>query len=72
MFQERWKQASAVLGIRVSEGLFVKLSRNARARDLADAAKKIESVQLSYSLVKNGQAEQVDENAQAVQNEIIQ
>ena len=38
-------------------------------RDLTDAAKKIESSQLSYSLVK---AEQVDENAKSVQNESIQ
>jgi integrase len=38
-------------------------------RDLTDAAKKIESSQLSYSLVK---VEQVDENAKSVQNESIQ
>jgi hypothetical protein len=38
-------------------------------RDLTDAAKKIESSQLSYSLVK---VEQVDENAKTVQNESIQ
>jgi integrase len=38
-------------------------------RDLIEAAKKIESSQLSYSLVK---VEQVDEKVKEVQNEIVQ
>jgi integrase len=38
-------------------------------RDLIEAAKKIESAELSYSLVK---VEQVDEKAKGVQNEIVQ
>lgn len=42
------------------------------ARDLADAAKKIESVALSYGLVKNGESEQVDENSKAEQHDTIQ
>jgi len=41
-------------------------------RDLVDAAKKIESVQLSWSLAKNEPAEQVDEKIVDVQNETIQ
>ena len=42
------------------------------ARDLADAAKKIESVALNYGLVKNGESEQVDENSKAEQHDTIQ